>query len=87
MNNKKFYNQLKELSNEIERLPYEDTYKWIEENIIEIQNNNELVYTYGGPSIRIYIDSGVIRGTNGFSDEPIFVQRNTEVFEDFFNQY
>lgn len=87
MRNQKFYNQLKQLSNEIEKISNQDIYEWIEENIIEIQNNNELVYTYGGPSIRIYIDRRVIKGTKGFSDEPIFITRNTEVFKDFFNQY
>lgn len=47
----KFYNSLKNLSVEIENIKNENVGVWLEENIVHIQNNNELIYTHGGPSI------------------------------------
>ena len=45
---------------EIENIKNENVGVWLEENIVHIQNNNELIYTHGGPSITIYIDNEVI---------------------------
>ena len=80
-----FKEQLETLSNEIEQLTYDEIADWIEENIVEIRNNyNELVITAGGPSIRLYIDSGVIRGQKGFSSNPILIDCNTSKLEEYF---
>lgn len=83
-----FKEQLQILSNEIEQLTYEEIADWIEENIVEICNNyNELVITLGGPSIKLYIDSGVIRGQKGFSSKPIFIECNTSELEEYFYDF
>ena len=81
MNNNTLKIQLEELAKEIESLKVEDVPSWIDENIISLESSNELIYTYGGPSIRIYIDSNVIKGRDGPFDEPIFVSRNTSSLE------
>ena len=80
----KFYNSLKNLSVEIENIKNENVGVWLEENIVHIQNNNELIYTHGGPSITIYVDSEVIEGCKDFSSETISVSVNTQVFKEYF---
>jgi hypothetical protein len=75
---------LEEIVSEISKLDYSSVYNWIEYNVIEVKNNNELVITCGGPSIRIYIDSGVIIGQEGFSSQRVFVDCETELFEQVF---
>ena len=83
-----FNKQLETLVEEIEQLTYVDIEDWIEENILEIKNNyNELVLTVGGPSIRLYIDCGVIRGQKGFSSNPVFLECNTTIFSDYFDNF
>jgi len=83
-----FREQLETLANEIEQLNYEEIEGWIEENIVEISNNyNELIITVGGPSIKLYIDSGVIRGQKGFSSKPIFIECNTSELEEYFYDF
>lgn len=83
-----FQKHLETLADEIERLSHEDIGDWIEETILEIKNNyNELVLTAGGPSISLYIDCGVIRGQKGFSSNPIFLECNTTIFSDYFDNF
>jgi len=79
-------NTIKRLAKEINKLEYSDVPEWIEENILEVTSNyNELRYTIGGPSISIYIDSGVIIGET-FSDS-VIVKCNTHIFEEYFDEY
>ena len=85
--NREFKKQLEEIVVEINILQEEEVFDWIEENVIEVQNKNELVLTCGGPSIRLYIDSGVLVGQSGFSSDRIFVDCNTRKFEEFFDQF
>ncbi len=83
----KFYDLLKDLSIEIENIKDENVGVWLEENIVHIENNNELIYTYGGPSIRIYIDSEIIKGYKSSSSEPVFVSVNTQVFKEYLDLF
>jgi hypothetical protein len=83
----KFYDLLKNLSIEIENIKNENVGVWLEENIVHIQDNNELIYTHGGPSITIYVDSGIIEGCEDFSSEIVSVSVNTEVFKEYFNLF
>jgi len=83
-----FKKQIKTLADEITQLGHENIEEWVGEYVLDIQNNyNELIITVGGPSIRIYIDCGVIRGQQGFSSDPVFMECNTSVFEDYFNAF
>lgn len=79
-----FNNHLEEIATEIENLSYENIDAWIEENVIHIASTNELILTYGGPSISIFIDCGVIKGHKGAFDEPTFVSCNTSILKDYF---
>ena len=82
-----FKNNLEEIAIEIESLTYENVDKWIEENVIHIESSNELVLTCGGPSIRVFIDCGVIKGYQGAFDEPTFVSCCTSVLNDYLEMF
>lgn len=85
--NTEFKKHLEEIETEISLLQEEEIFDWIEEHILEVQNKNELVLTYGGPSIRLYIDSGVLIGQSGFSSDRVFIDCNTRKFEEFFELF
>jgi hypothetical protein len=85
MSKNKFYNLLKNLFVEIETIKNENVGEWLEENIVHIQDNNELIYTHVGPSITIYVDSGLIEGFEYFGSESVCVSVNTEVFKKYFD--
>ena len=87
MNTNKFTEYLEEIVTEIHLLNEENVSEWIEENIIEIKNNNELLITVGGPSIRLYIDSGVLIGQKGFSSDRVFVDCNTRIINEYLEMF
>ena len=82
-----FKNHLEEIVVEIESLTHDNVDTWIEENVIHIKSSNELVLTYGGPSIMVFIDCGVIKGSQSAFDEPAFVSCNTSVLEDYLEMF
>lgn len=82
-----FKNHLEEIAIEIESLPSENADMWIEENVVHIESLNELILTCGGPSIRVFIDCGVIKGYQGAFSEPIFVSCNTGVLKDYLEMF
>lgn len=85
MSDKQFKNQLEKLVLEIEQLNYSTILDWVEKNIIEIPNHNILRYTIGGPTITIFVDSGVVKGSHGFY-APILLNCNTTIFRDFLSE-
>ena len=85
MSDKQFKNQLEKLVLEIEQLDYSTILDWVEKNIVEIPNHNTLHYCIGGPAITIYIGSGVLKGSHGFS-APILLNCNTTISRDFLSE-
>ena len=85
MNEKLLKHQLKKLVLEIEKLDYSTILDWVEKNIVEIPNHNILRYTIGGPTITIFVDSGVVKGSHGFY-APILLNCNTTIFRDFLSE-
>ena len=86
MNDKLFKSKLKKLVLEIEQLDYSTILDWVEKNIIDIPNPNIFLYCTGGPAITIFVDSGVLKGSHGFS-APVLLNCNTTIFKDFINGY
>lgn len=82
-----FKNHLEEIAVEIESLTSEYIDAWVEENVVHIASPNELVLTYGGPSITVFIDCGVIKGYQSAFDEPTFVSCNIGILKDYFEMY
>lgn len=78
-----FKNHLEEIAIEIENLTSQNVDVWIEDNAVHIASFNELILTYGSPSIRVYIDCSVIKGHQRAFDEPTFVSCNTSVLKDY----
>mgnify|MGYP005988848133 FL=1 len=85
--NRELEKQLEEIVVEVNQLQEENVSEWIEENVIEIKDNNELVITSGGPSISLYIDREVLIGQSGFSSNEVSLNCSTEKFEEFFEQF
>ena len=84
---KKFKKQLEEMVQEINLLQEEELYDWVKENVLKVHNKNELVLTYGRPSIRLLIDRGVLIGQRGSSSKRVFLDCNTKKLEAFFEAF
>ena len=78
-----FKKHLEEIAIEIESLTSQNVDEWVEENVLHMESFNELILTYGGPSIRVYIDCSAITGHRSAFAEPTFVSCNTSVLKDY----
>ena len=77
-----FIDHLEEIAAEIGSLTSQNVNEWIAENVLHMESLNELILTYGGPSISVYLDCGVIKGHQSPFAEPVFVSCNTAVLEE-----
>lgn len=82
-----FKKDLEDIAVEIESLTSQSVHGWVEENVVHIESSNELILTYGGPSITVYLDCGVIKGHHSPFCEPTFVSCNTGVLKDYLDMF